>query len=608
VSFSTSPDEFSRFCNKGDESMDMKSLSLSAGASTLLRPLLAAVFLLAGPLNASEPEKPKLLVLVVFDQMRGDYLERWQKLFADDGFARLQRDGAWFTNCHYPYATTETGPGHASMLTGCVPAQHGIVMNQWYDRKTAQVISCAESIRYRRVPPAPKMDAGETKDASRPEEDRKIKEKPSGSPDNLLVPTLGDALKEATGGKAKVVGLSFKDASAVLPAGKRADAVYWFDSADGIFVTSSFYRDSVHPWVAEFNKARVADLWFDKEWTPLRPDLDYEKYSGPDEVNGEGSGVRQGVVFPHRMNAGLKKPGKNYYGALFNSPFGNELLLELVKRAVIAEKLGQRDVADLLVVSFSSNDAIGHTWGPDSQEVLDVTLRSDRVMAEFLKFLDSEVGAGQYLMALTADHGVCPLPELTAVNGTFAKRLSARSIVSATEEHLHVKFDKNAADPKAKLRWIESVIPPWVYLNHRAIDDCKLNTADVAKEVAQFLAAQEGIYRTFTRVDLGVDFPDKDPIGQRIKNSFHADRCGDVGFVLNPYCVFDVYQTGSTHGSPHSYDTHVPLLFFGPGVKPGNHDEQVAPQTIAAVLAHGAGIKPPKTASYPPPHGLFSAK
>ncbi len=560
------------------------------------------------PLHAAEPDTPKLLVLVVFDQMRGDYLQRWQALFAEGGFARLQKDGAWFTNCHYPYAVTQTGPGHASILTGCAPDQHGIVMNQWFDRKTGVLVNCSESARYKRVPAPARIeseagDDGKTNNVS-------PKGKLAGSPDYLLAPTLGDALKEATGGKAKVVGLSFKDRSAILPVGKSGDAVYWLDSADGMIVTSTCYRDSVHPWVAEFNQARVADQWFGKEWTRLRADLDYEKYSGPDKVEGEGTGTKQGVAFPHPTDGGLKKPGKNYYEALFNSPFGNEMLLELVKRAVIAEKLGQHEVTDLLVVSFSSNDAIGHCWGPDSQEVLDVTLRSDLIVAEFLKFLDKEVGAGKYTLALTADHGICPLPEVTTAKGKVAKRLSLKNMITAVEEHLNDKFGKNAGELKSKARWVETVQPPWIYLNYQFIDGAGLKVADVAADVSAFFGKQDGIYRTFTTAELAADFPLNDAIGRRMKRSYFPERCGDVAFVQAPYFLIDsfTYQTGTTHGTPHSYDTHVPLIFLGPGVKPGIRLEQVTPQTVATVLAAAAGIKPPKLAAYPAPADIFIAK
>jgi predicted AlkP superfamily pyrophosphatase or phosphodiesterase len=564
---------------------------------------------------AGDVEKPKLLVLVVFDQMRGDYVERWRPLFEDGGFLRLEKDGAWFTNCHYPYATTATGPGHASMLTGCCPDRHGIINNEWYDTKTATVVNCSESARYQRIPPVAKKAAEEPEKEGKPAQTAtntpKVRVKLAGSPDYLLAPTLGDALKESTGGKARIVGLSFKDRSAILPIGKSADAVYWLDSNDGMIVTSSCYRDSVHPWVAEFNDKRVADQWFGKEWDRLLPNIDYARYSGPDKAPGEGLGVKQGDTFPHPTDGGLKKPGPSYFNALFNSPFGNDMLLELVRRAVGAEHLGRNESTDLLVVSFSSNDAIGHTWGPDSQEVFDTTLRSDRLMAEFLSLLDREVGKGKYVLALTADHGICPLPEVTAEKGRFARRVSVRKLIMDAEEHLRSLFDKEAAgaEQTSKSRWIEQIAPPWIWLNQSLIKKRGLKSADVEKALADFLAKQEGIGRAFTRADLAAPCPPDDLIGTRMKRSYYAERCGDVGMVLTPYCLFGDggFKTGTNHGTPHPYDTYVPLLVYGTGIKPGIHKEAVTPQAIAAILAKAAGINPPKMAVYPAPEGLFEA-
>jgi predicted AlkP superfamily pyrophosphatase or phosphodiesterase len=563
---------------------------------------------------AVDGEKPKLLVLVVFDQMRGDYVERWRPLFVDGGFLRMEKDGAWFTNCHYPYATTATGPGHASMLTGCAPDRHGIINNEWYDTKSATIVNCSESSRYQRIPPStkkaeePEQESEPAKAASVP----KTRVKFAGSPDYLLAPTLGDALKEATGGKARVVGLSFKDRSAILPIGKSADAVYWLDSNDGMIVTSSCYRDNVHPWVAEFNDKRVADQWFGKEWNRLLPELDYERYSGPDNVLGEGIGSKQGKTFPHPTDGGLKKPGPAYYNALFNSPFGNDMLMELVRRAVIAERLGKNEAIDLLVVSFSSNDAVGHAWGPDSQEVFDTTLRSDRIMAEFLSLLDKEVGKGKYVLALTADHGICPLPQVTAQKGKFAMRIPGKKLLMDAEEHLRSLFDKVPADPEqtAKSRWIEQSAPPWIWLNQRLIKERGLKSSDVEKALADFLAKQEGIGRTFTRAELAGQFAPDDVIGMRMKRSYYAERCGDVGIVLTPYCLFGDggFKTGTNHGTPHPYDTYVPLLVYGAGIKPDIHKEAVTPQAIASILAKAAGINPPKMAVYPVPEGLFEAK
>ena len=568
-----------------------------------MRSLSALVaFLAAAPLAAAE--KPKLVVLVVFDQLRGDYIAKWQPLFGPDGFTRMETDGAWFVNCHYPYAVTVTGAGHSSMLTGATPAVHGVIANTWYERKSGATVNCSESTRYARVPPAPPEVLKPADPTQKDEEPAKV-EKAMGTPERLLAPTLAESLKMATDGKGRVIGLSFKDRSAIMPVGPKADAAYWLDSADGMIVTSSFFRDAVHPWVNEFNKKRGADKWFEKDWTRYRPDLDYAKFSGLDKVTGEGTGVKQGGVFPHPTDGGAKKIGKTYYEALYNSPYGNDFLLELVKAAVVAEKLGQDDAPDLLSVSFSSNDSIGHTWGPDSQEVLDTTLRSDRVLADLLKFLDDTVGKGKYVVCLTADHGVCPLPEVSAMHGLDAKRLQTKKLMAAAELFLRLTYAPEAV-AETKTKFIENTTFPWVYLNEKLLAAKGLNTADVAKTLAGFLAKQEGIARTFTREDLEGTFTAEDRIGQRMQKSYYPSRSGDVAMVMKPYWQAGDNLTGTSHGSPYPYDTHVPLLVFGGTVKPGIRKEEVTPQAIAAIFAKALGNAPPAKAEYPAPAGLFA--
>ncbi|MFL5338643.1 MAG: alkaline phosphatase family protein [Gemmataceae bacterium] len=548
---------------------------------------------------AAEP--PKLAVLVVFDQMRGDYLARWQELYGSDGFRRLEMEGAWFANCHYPYAMTATGPGHASILSGCSAERHGIVANNWYDRQQAAAVYCATAPRYERVPPVPKTVpvSFEKADDKKEADPFEPKAKGFGAPVRMLAPTLGDVIKSATAGKAKVIGLSLKDRSALLPCGQKPDGCYWFDR--GQFVTSTYYRDRLHPWVTKFNDEKVSDRWFGQTWRRLRPDLDYIKYSGPDDVVGEGKGFNQGRVFPHPMGQ-QAEIGSEYYAALACSPFGNELLLELARRAVVDEKLGQRDVPDLLVISFSSNDLIGHAWGPDSQEVLDVTLRSDLIVRDLLRFLDQHVGKGRYALALTADHGVCPIPEVSQQAGRPAARLTPLGLFSAAEKHLSEKF---AAGTEDTTRWIEAANEGGVYLNQRAITARGLKVDDVANELAAWLAQQPGLLTAYTRSRLLGQIPVTDEIGRRVQKSFHPDRSGDVLVVPRPYHFVVSLKAGTTHGSPHPYDTHVPLLAFGPGVRGGRRDDAVTPQAAAAILAKMLGVPTPAKAEATVPVGLF---
>lgn len=538
--------------------------------------------------QSGTPVKPRLAVLVVFDQFRGDYLARWGNLFGEGGLKRLTTEGAWFQNCHYPYASTETGVGHSSLMTGCSPDTHGIIGNNWYDRIEGTRVYCATTARYESVP------ARESKGPNKPE---------AGSPERLLVPTLADVLKEATQGAGRVVSLSLKDRSAILPAGRTPDACYWLQGDSAAFGTSTFYRARIHDWVAEFNKLSFADQWFGKNWTRLRADISYRKLSGRDDVAAEGTGTKQGRTFPHPMTGGLKKPGKEYYTAVGSSPFGNNLLLEFAKKAIAAEGLGTRDTPDLLCVSFSSNDLIGHQWGPDSQEVMDVTLRSDLIIKELLTYLDEKVGKGRYVLVLSADHGVAPIPEVAKAQGKDAGRISPDTLGRQARAFLQEKFNKEGE----KGDWIEAFSWPWVYLDRKRIAERGADAEEMEKALADWFTQRPGILTATTRTRLSQKTPPADEIEGRVRKAFHSARSGDVAVVVKPYYQITQYLTGTGHGTPHTYDTHVPLLVFGTGVRPGIRPDAVTPQAAAAIFAHALGIKPPSSAHAPVPEKLFTA-
>jgi predicted AlkP superfamily pyrophosphatase or phosphodiesterase len=557
--------------------------------------LVFAVVLTLLPAAASDEKpangKPRLAVLVVFDQMRGDYVSRWEKLFGEGGFRRLQKDGAWFQNCHYPYAYTLTAPGHASLSTGTSPYKHGIIANDWYDRATGKMIGAVQSDRHRPVPPPP--DTG--------------KLIPGASPERRRRPTLGDSLLEATGGKGKVVSLSLKDRAAILLAALRALCL-WFSTNAGNFVSSTYYGDTLPSWVTEFNRGRMADRWFGRDWTRLVPELDYTRFSGPDDVAAEGIGFAQGRTFPHPMTGGSVKLGRAYYQAMTVSPYGSELLLALAKKAIDAEQLGQDDIPDLLCLSFSSTDLVGHCWGPDSQEVLDVTLHSDRVVKELLDYLDAKVGKGRYIIGVTADHGVCPIPEVARRQGKDAGRISPELFTSGANAFLQDKFGNG----RGKLPWIEAAVSNNIYLNRAVLAEQGLKQADVENELAAWLSKQPGIQAAYSRTQLASGPIAGDAIAESVRRSFHPECSGDVLFVPQPYHLVSppissprmaAYRT--THGSPHPYDTHVPLLIYGPGVRPGTHSERVLPQSLPAILARALGVPPPKGAEAPVPGGLF---
>ncbi|MBI2804940.1 MAG: alkaline phosphatase family protein [Planctomycetes bacterium] len=536
--------------------------------------------------------KPKLVVLVVFDQMRGDYLKKWQPLFGDGGFKRLQKDGAWFTECHYPYAYTLTAPGHTSLVTGTPPSKHGIVANDWYDRATRESVSSV-------TPP--------------PEERTK-----GPGPYRRMSESLGDVLLRVLLGKGRVASLGIKDRAAILMAALRAQICYWFSTSSGNFVTSPYYRPDPHRWVTKFNKTRMADRWLGKEWNRFDKQLDYAKFSGPDDFSAEGTGYLQGRTFPHPFQLGKLKDEKLnkqiYYNAVTCSPMGSEMLVEFAKTAIVNEKLGQSDSVDLLFLGFSSNDLIGHAWGPDSQEVLDVTLRSDRLVKDLLEFLDAKVGKNNYYFAVSADHGVCPLPEFARTKGKTAARIDPDLLTTRAEVFLNQKF----LPAGKKAMWFEQPgrSNSWVYFNRAALKELKLPQPDVEKALAEWFNGQAGIEHAFTRTELmGPKKKDSAELFDAVQRSFHPDGSGDVMVILKPYHLWSsptlsknpekspAYRT--SHGTPHAYDTHVPLLVMGPRVQSGTRDERIAPQALASILAEALGIPAPRDAIFPVPAGLF---
>jgi len=534
----------------------------------------------------------KLAVLVVFDQLRADYLERWAEYFGPGGFERVKKQGTWFTQVHVPYACTSTGPGHASVVTGAPPSVTGIVENEWWDRRVGERVYCCQPLNrpYGRVPPLPAVagPVGRGTDAGF-------------APERLLAETVGDRLKAVTHGKARVFSLSLKDRTAVLMGGRNPDGVYCFDTRDGIFHTGMYYREQVHPWVAAFNATKAVDAWFGQKWEQSRPDLDYRLATGqPDEAVGEGYGQNgQGRLFPHPFRGKLTAPARGYYEAVECSPAGNELLLRLAQRAIEAEELGRRDTADLLCLSFSSNDLVGHHWGPDSWEVFDITLRSDRLVAELIDFLDAKVGRSNYTLALTADHGVAPIPEQERFPS--AQRLSVAQIYPLLAQKLDDAFGIPPAGPTA---WFQTTDPkdqdrlwPWVHLNHKALADRGLKPEEVAPLVRDWCAGRAFVEAAFTREELELgNYPPGSP-GDRARLAYHPERCGDVLVVVKPGVLVTSYPYGTNHGTPHPYDTHVPVLALGAGIPAGTtRTAKTSSLIVAPILAQALGIDPPRDA------------
>jgi len=546
-----------------------------------------------GVTNAEpQPAAPvKLAVLLVFDQFRGDYLPRWRPLFGDGGFNRLLKGGVYFDQCHYPYASTMTGPGHASIASGCSPDTHGIVTNDWYDRAAAAKVNCVATERYALVPAAPVKEG----------------QKPllGASPSLLMAPALGDAVKSATGGKGRVFALSIKNRSAVLPAGKTPDACYWFSSEQGQWVTSTFYRDRVHTWVAELNQGKPAEKYFDHVWDRL-PGIDYEKHAGPDDVVGEGNrdyGFDR--TFPHAIVGDKDRSLKSRNEAVVFTPNGNEMLLTAVEKLIDIEKPGTAAAPDFLSISFSSNDLCGHAFGPDSQEVLDITLRSDKVVERLLKLLDAKVGAGNYSVVLTADHGICPLPEVSASRGLVAKRIDPVALKRRATDFLRATFPTAVPEKAVPIAFLDNDL---VYFDAAWLKASGLDPAVIEDKLAAWFRTQPGYLAAFPRSYLKKPAPNgASDIERRVRKSWHPDRNGDIQLVTAPYWLDTTYATGTSHGTPHDYDRHAAFLVYGPGVADAGrtrHDP-VTPQAAAVILAKTLGIAPPAKAEVGVPEGLF---
>lgn len=512
----------------------------------------------------------RLVVVCVFDQLRGDYPARWSPLFGDDGFERMRTDGVWYRSAMLPYAGTTTSAGHASISTGAAPAVHGVVDNQWFERSKAKVVYAATGDRlYERVP---RGAAG-----------GRIKDGGGLSPDRLLIPTIGDELIKDKSNR--VYSLALKDRAAILLGGKTPNGAYWYDPSQGDFHTSTYYREQLPAWVEAFNASGHRDRWLGGEWTHLRDAKVYPVLSGPDDAAGE-VGQR---TFPHRLPGADRR--EDYHAALEATPFGNELLWEFGKACLESEQLGKRDGVDLLFLGFSANDPIGHAYGPNSQEVMDATLRTDVLLGEIIQHLNSVVGPGRYTLIVTADHGVCDLPETERVPKTDGVRFDPNAEYGALNDVLDEKFGK--ADGQAG-RWIERFDFPWITLNAAAMKAGNIPPEVIEDTAAQWAANRPAVAEAaFTRSQLSGGIQ-KDTMLRSVQLSFHPERSGDVYLLPKPYALpLGKASLGTTHGSPHPYDRHVPIFAYGLDVPNlGEQKAAVNSLILGPILCRVLGIAP----------------
>ena len=478
-------------------------------------------------LAGAAPKKPRLVLTIVVDQFRYDYLTRFRSEYSG-GLARLLTQGAVFTNAGYIHVPAITAVGHSTILTGATPSMSGIVGNDWYDRD--------EAVRVSSVSDAKTQLLGGSG--------------PGSSPNRLLVSTVGDELKMAGGGKPRVIGVSLKDRAAILPSGHMADGAFWFDPKTGNFVSSSYYYKELPPWVQEFNAPRPADKYRGVTW----------------------------------LGHKLPEDSARLYAALEATPFGNDLIEAFTEQALAAEQLGTRESTDLLTVSFSSNDYVGHSYGPDSPEVRETALATDRQLERLFQAVERQVGAGNYLVVFTADHGVAPVPEVNAARKMPGGRIDPKVLPAAVQESLVRKYGEG--------EWVAGAWGLAIYLNQGLVARKNLDLGEVERTAAAAVQALPHVFRVYTMQQMMQGGGLADSITVKVANGFHLRRGPDVELIPDPYWMVGT-GTGTGHETPYSYDTHVPVIFMGAGIRPGRYNMSILVNDIAPTLATMLDIETP---------------
>jgi predicted AlkP superfamily pyrophosphatase or phosphodiesterase len=504
-------------------------------------------------------DAPRLVVNMVVDQMRYDYIPLYWDKFEEDGFKRLVNRGFSFENNHFNYFPTFTGPGHASIYTGATPSVNGVVGNAWYDRSIDRSMYVVSDSTV--SPVGTDTDAGKM------------------SPRNLLSTTVTDELKSASS-ESKVIAVSSKDRGAVLAAGHLGDAAYWYEPESGKFVSSSWYVSELPGWVKSFNEKGLAKEFANSTWETLLPIEQYTASSADDRPF-EGTFENEDApVFPHDLAANRG----NEYGIVNSTPFGNTLIAELAKLAIEGEELGAGDATDFLGVSFSSTDYVGHRYGPHSVELQDTYLRLDRTIADLLDYLDRKVGKGNYLVVLTSDHGVVDVPQELINKNLPGGYFDSDKAVNELTKFLNAELGDNS--------WIEDYTNQQVYLDRDLIDQNGFSLEVVQQKAADFLLQFEGVKSTNTAHNYQYESygTGQEAMYQR---GFMYDRSGDVFIQLKSGWLDTDYPKGTSHGSPYNYDTHVPLIFYGWNVPQGETSRKTVIPQIAPTISNMLNIPLP---------------
>jgi predicted AlkP superfamily pyrophosphatase or phosphodiesterase len=529
----------------------------------LIRTALFTAFLVSAPFSVGEAT-PRLGVVIVLDQFCAEHLERYGHLFKG-GLARLNDGGTVFAEAHHDHAMTLTATGHATISTGSYPNRHGVVGNHWVERATgSRVYSCDDSSV---------QVIGDIEADGR-------------SPRHLMTDALGDWLKREKPG-ARVFAVSQKDRSAIMLGGRRPDGVFWFDDAKGIFVTSTYYMDSLPSWASGYDCFPFREKAIREGWTKGWPEEVYS-LAHEDAFAAENDGFA--ITFPHVYDSS-SSVARTPSEWLLETPFSDEMVLDFARELVSSESLGMDTIPDLLFVSMSATDYIGHSFGPHSHEVLDALLRADAYLAHFLSALDSMVGAGSYLVALSSDHGVMPLPEETSRQGEPAERI----LRAETKQHFEAAA-RQVADAIGLAQPLIIGQTNGLILDTKIAEEKGVRAPDLRKALGEAVAKLDFVEEVYTYEDLSAPGKNGDDYLGMYRKSFHPDRTPDLAVQFKENILVLDSRYGTTHGTPYRYDTHIPLIFWGSGIANSSKPvkDRVRTIDIAPTLAILLGLKVPE--------------
>lgn len=530
--------------------------------------LITSLFLVSSGVFAQKQttKNPKLVVGIVVDQMRYDYLIRFQNKYGNDGFKRLLKNGFSLENAHYNYIPTYTAVGHTSIFTGTTPSNHGIIGNNWYDKYEQKSIYCVDDDKYTTV--------GNDGDGGKK------------SPYRLVTTTVTDQLHLAQNMKGKTIGIAIKDRSAILPVGHTANAAYWFDGGSkGQWISSSYYMNELPKWVVDFNKAKKADFYLSKPWNTL---YDIKTYTESIEDDNDFEATFKGEdkpIFPHNIPA--LRAANNNYSILKAIPAGNSFTTDFAKAAIIGEKLGASEHTDFLTLSYSSTDYVGHQFGVASKEIEDTYIRLDKDLADLFQFLDSKIGNGNYTVFLTADHAATQVPAYLQSVKIPGDYIQPTELLNFLKEQTKKFFNSEEL--------IENISNFQVFLNKEKIKELELNYETVAQTLANEAINYKGIYKTVTAKTMQTT-TFTNGILNSLQNGYNQKYSGDVLLIPNPSTI-NHPKKGTTHGSGYSYDTHVPIIFYGKGIKKGTSKKKYEIIDIAPTIANLLQIEFPNGTS-----------